>query len=116
MRSTACWSSGARSLSASPDPERGWGKCARTPDPCNTPPCADPDAGNLEAQVPQPDQPLDAQSVQPIWSPTSAPAQTAIKLATPSRAMYRLSASFPPEDRGKSVHVLLVVIHVRADA
>ena len=58
MRSTACWSWDARSLSASPDPERGWGKCARTPDPCNTPPCADPDAGNLEAQVPQPDQPL----------------------------------------------------------
>jgi hypothetical protein len=37
MRSTACWSWDARSPSASPDPERGWGECACTPGPCNTP-------------------------------------------------------------------------------
>jgi hypothetical protein len=37
MRSTACWSLDARSLSASPDAEQGWGECACTPGPCNTP-------------------------------------------------------------------------------
>ena len=36
MCSTACWSSDARSPSTSPDPERGWGECARTSGPCNT--------------------------------------------------------------------------------
>ena len=36
MRSTACWSWDARSLSASPDPERSWGECARPSGPCNT--------------------------------------------------------------------------------
>jgi len=35
-RSTACWISDARATSASPDPRRGWGQCARTPDPCTT--------------------------------------------------------------------------------
>src|SRR4051794_37185942 len=34
--STACWSSDARATSAPPDPGRGWGQCARTPDPCTT--------------------------------------------------------------------------------
>src|SRR3954468_11642325 len=34
--STACWSSDARATSAPPDPRRGWGQCARTPDPCTT--------------------------------------------------------------------------------
>src|ERR687893_26617 len=34
--STACWSSGARSTSASPDPGRGGGDYAHSPDPCNT--------------------------------------------------------------------------------
>src|SRR4030095_3175347 len=33
--STACWSWDARTMSASPDPKRGWGHCARSPDPCN---------------------------------------------------------------------------------
>src|SRR3982750_9284 len=33
--STACWSWDARPTSASPDPKRGWGHCARSPDPCN---------------------------------------------------------------------------------
>jgi hypothetical protein len=37
MRSTACWSWDARSLSASPDPGRGWGEYVCTPGPCNTP-------------------------------------------------------------------------------
>src|SRR4051794_39618997 len=32
--STACWSSDARATSASPDPGRGRGQCARAPDPC----------------------------------------------------------------------------------
>jgi len=36
MRSTVCWSWDARSPSASPEPERGWGNCAHTSDPCNT--------------------------------------------------------------------------------
>ena len=36
MRSTACWRSDARSPSASPDPERDRGECARTSGPCNT--------------------------------------------------------------------------------
>ncbi len=36
-RSTACWSWDARSLCASPDPGWGWGECAWTPGPCNTP-------------------------------------------------------------------------------
>ncbi len=35
MRSTVCWSSDARSPSALPEPERGWGNCAYTSDPCN---------------------------------------------------------------------------------
>jgi len=35
-RSTACWISDARAPSASPDPKRGWGQCAQTPDPCTT--------------------------------------------------------------------------------
>src|SRR3954449_8830414 len=34
--STACWSSDARATSAPPDPRRGRGQCARTPDPCTT--------------------------------------------------------------------------------
>src|SRR5215217_6537704 len=34
--STAYWSWDARTMSASPDPKRGWGHCARSPDPCNT--------------------------------------------------------------------------------
>src|SRR4051812_32867709 len=34
--STACRSSDARATSAPPDPRRGWGQCARTPDPCTT--------------------------------------------------------------------------------
>src|SRR3982751_4583666 len=34
--STACWTWDARPTSASPDPKRGWGQCARIPDPCNT--------------------------------------------------------------------------------
>src|SRR3954463_15211986 len=34
--STACWTSDARTMSASPDPKRGWGHCARCLDPCNT--------------------------------------------------------------------------------
>src|SRR4051812_760666 len=34
--STACWSWDARPTSASPDPKRGWGQCAHSPDPCNT--------------------------------------------------------------------------------
>src|SRR4051812_17343002 len=34
--STACWSWDARTTSASPDPKRGWGQCAHSPDPCNT--------------------------------------------------------------------------------
>src|SRR3954464_4133859 len=38
--STACWSSDARATSAPPDPRRGWGQCARTPDPCTTLACA----------------------------------------------------------------------------
>src|SRR3954453_12335327 len=33
--STACWSWDARTTSASPDPKRGWGQCARCLDPCN---------------------------------------------------------------------------------
>ncbi len=37
MRSIVCWSWDARSLCASPDPERGWGEYACTPSPCNTP-------------------------------------------------------------------------------
>src|SRR4051812_5281388 len=36
--STACWSSDARSTSASPNPKPGWGQCAHSPDPCNTAP------------------------------------------------------------------------------
>jgi len=36
MPSTACWSSDARSPSASPEAGRGWGNCAHTSDPCNT--------------------------------------------------------------------------------
>jgi len=35
-RSTACWISDAQATSASSDPRRGWGQCARTPDPCTT--------------------------------------------------------------------------------
>jgi len=35
-RSTACWISDAQATSASPDPRRDWGQCARTPDPCTT--------------------------------------------------------------------------------
>ena len=35
-RSTACWTWDARTTSASPDPRRGWGQCAPTPDPCTT--------------------------------------------------------------------------------
>src|SRR3954466_15185811 len=34
--STACWSSDARATSVPPDPRRGRGQCARTPDPCTT--------------------------------------------------------------------------------
>src|SRR3954466_15894733 len=34
--STACWTWDARPTSASPDPKRGWGQCAPSPDPCNT--------------------------------------------------------------------------------
>src|SRR3954470_6808055 len=34
--STACWNSDARITSALPDPGRGWGQCAHSPDPCNT--------------------------------------------------------------------------------
>src|SRR3954453_23848256 len=34
--STACWTWDARPTSASPDPKRGWGQCAHSPDPCNT--------------------------------------------------------------------------------
>src|SRR3954470_15221637 len=36
--STACWTWDARPTSASPDPQRGWGQCAHSPDPCNTAP------------------------------------------------------------------------------
>src|SRR3954451_10740279 len=36
--STACWTWDARTTSASPDPKRSWGHCARSPDPCNTAP------------------------------------------------------------------------------
>src|SRR5918997_5360581 len=36
MPSTVCWSSDARSTSASPDPRWGGGDYARIPDPCNT--------------------------------------------------------------------------------
>src|SRR3954453_19493104 len=36
MLSTACWSWDARTMSASPDPGRGWGLCAHLPDPCTT--------------------------------------------------------------------------------
>ena len=35
-------------MSASPDPRRGWGNCARTPDPCNTVP-----HGHLKAALEQ---------------------------------------------------------------
>ena len=36
MPSTACWSWDARSPSASPDFQQGWGSCAHTSAPCNT--------------------------------------------------------------------------------
>src|SRR3954452_8869253 len=54
MRSTACWSSDARTMSALDEPRRGWGNCVHLPDPCPTSPtcslsdpirwrpCADP--------------------------------------------------------------------------
>src|SRR5215212_6182696 len=34
--STACWTWDARNTSASPEPRRDWGHCARIPDPCTT--------------------------------------------------------------------------------
>jgi hypothetical protein len=37
MPSIVCWSWDARSLCASPDPKRGWGDCASSSGPCNTP-------------------------------------------------------------------------------
>ncbi len=40
MRSTACWILDAQATPASPDPKRGRGQCARTPDPCTTLPPA----------------------------------------------------------------------------
>src|SRR5918995_5937692 len=36
MRSIACWSSDARTMSASDEPRRGWGSCVHVPDPCTT--------------------------------------------------------------------------------
>src|SRR3954454_19202038 len=36
MRSTACWSSDARTMSALDEPRRGWGNCVHLPDPCTT--------------------------------------------------------------------------------
>ena len=36
MPSTVCWILDARTTSASPDPERGWGQFAHLHDPCNT--------------------------------------------------------------------------------
>src|SRR3954465_6923271 len=33
--STACWTWDARPTPASPDPKRGWGQCAHSPDPCS---------------------------------------------------------------------------------
>ena len=41
MRSTACWSSDARTMSASDEPRRGWGNCVHVPDPCTTLPRRD---------------------------------------------------------------------------
>src|SRR3712207_5847102 len=43
MRSTACWSSDARTMSASDEPRRGWGNCVHVPDPCTTASAAAPD-------------------------------------------------------------------------